>query len=86
MAGLHIRCNSLPCSPHPLLSAYQEHLRTLKDFEAISSISVSNKLNGLLDLHDCTHELIRLPIKQQALAREYSDKCVDNILKGLWGS
>ncbi|KAJ1387937.1 hypothetical protein SESBI_39563 [Sesbania bispinosa] len=82
MAGLHIRCNSLPSPPHPLLSSYEEHLRRLKDSEATSSISVSHKLNGLLDLHDCTDELLQLPIKQQALARECSDKYVDEILEG----
>nr|KYP39179.1 hypothetical protein KK1_039512 [Cajanus cajan] len=83
-SSLHTRCNSLRSVPHPLISQHEEHLRRLKEPEATSSISsssLSNKLNGLLDLQDCTDKLLQLPIKQQALARECSDKCVDEILE-----
>ncbi|KAK7351861.1 hypothetical protein VNO77_11604 [Canavalia gladiata] len=83
-SSLHTRCNSFPSAPHPLISQYEEHLQRLKDCEAASSISSSSlghKLNCLLDIHDCTDELLQLPIKQQTLARECSDKCVDDILE-----
>ncbi|KAK7351856.1 hypothetical protein VNO77_11599 [Canavalia gladiata] len=82
---LHTRCYSLLSAPHSLLSQYEEYLERLKDREAVSSTSsslLSHKLNGLLDIHDCTHKLLQLPIKQQALARECSDKCVDDLLEG----
>ncbi|XP_020231644.1 uncharacterized protein LOC109812161 [Cajanus cajan] len=84
-SSLHTRCNSLPSAPHPLISQHEEHLQRLKDSQATSSISSSSlchKLDGLLDLHDCTDKLLQLPIKQQVLARECSDKCVDDILEG----
>ncbi|XP_020203319.1 uncharacterized protein LOC109788881 [Cajanus cajan] len=84
-SSLHTRCNSLPSAPHPLISQHEEHLQRLKDSQATSSISSSSlchKLNGLLDLHDCTDKLLQFPIKQQALARECSDKCIDDILEG----
>ena len=85
-SSLHIRSNSLPSAPHPLVSQCEEHLQRLKDSEATSSTSpsslVSHKLNGLLDLHECTDKLLQLPIKQQALAGECSEKCVDDLLEG----
>ncbi|KAG5044675.1 hypothetical protein JHK86_014081 [Glycine max] len=84
-SSLHTRCNSLPSTPNPLISQCEEHMQRLQDSAAISSISssssLSHKLNGLLDLHDCTYKLLQVPIKQQALARECSDKCVDDILE-----
>ncbi|XP_057440458.1 uncharacterized protein LOC130732424 [Lotus japonicus] len=75
--SLHIRSNSLPSSPHPLLSEVEEHLQRLKD-----TSSVSHKLNGLLDLHDCIDRLLQLPIKPQELARECNEKRVDDTLEG----
>ncbi|KAK7351859.1 hypothetical protein VNO77_11602 [Canavalia gladiata] len=84
-SSLHTRSNSLPSAPHPLVSQYEEHLQRLKDCESVSSISsssLSHKLNGLLDLHDCTDKLLQLSTKQQALPLECSDKCVEDILEG----
>ncbi|XP_057440460.1 uncharacterized protein LOC130732426 [Lotus japonicus] len=81
-SSLHIRSNSLPSSPHPLVSEIEEHLQRLNDTSSVSSSSISHKLNGLLDLHDCIDKLLQLPIKQQALARECSEKRVDDILEG----
>ncbi|ESW03806.1 hypothetical protein PHAVU_011G043500 [Phaseolus vulgaris] len=84
--SLHIRCNSLPSSPHPLLSQFQDHLQRLKDSEAtrisLSSSSISQNLIGLLDLHDYADKLFQLPTIQQAFAQECSDKCVDVLLEG----
>ncbi|XP_057440459.1 uncharacterized protein LOC130732425 [Lotus japonicus] len=85
-SSLHIRSNSLPSSPHSLVSECEEHLQRLKNTEATSSVPssslVSQKLNGLLDLHDCIDWLLQLPIKQQELARECNDKSVDDTLEG----
>ncbi|QCE16826.1 uncharacterized protein LOC114164616 [Vigna unguiculata] len=79
-SSLHTRSNSFPSAPHPVISQYEEHLQRLKDCEAASSLS--HKLDGLLDLHDCTDKLLHLTSKQQVLARECSDKCVDGLLEG----
>jgi len=87
-SSLHTRSNSFPSAPHPLISQYEEQLRILKDCEATSSISsssLSHKLDGLLDLQDCTDKLLHLTTKQQVLARECSDKCVDDLLEGSLG-
>ncbi|WVZ05424.1 hypothetical protein V8G54_018770 [Vigna mungo] len=59
--------NSFPSAPHPVISQYEEHLQRLKDCEASSSISsssLSHKLDGLLDLHDCTDNFLHLTTKQ----------------------
>ncbi|XP_047168685.1 uncharacterized protein LOC124837387 [Vigna umbellata] len=84
-SSLHTRSNSFPSAPHPVISQYEEHLQRLKDCEASSSVSsssLSHKLDGLLDFHDCTDKLLHLTTKQQVLARECSDKCVDGLLEG----
>ncbi|XP_057752701.1 uncharacterized protein LOC130970590 [Arachis stenosperma] len=79
----HSRHNSLPNAPHPLVSQLEEHLQRLKTSEAtISSSSVSHKLDGLKDLHDCADKLIQLPIEQKALAQECSNKQIDELLEG----
>ncbi|KAK7257958.1 hypothetical protein RIF29_32309 [Crotalaria pallida] len=47
-----------------------------------TSSSISHKLDGLHDLHDCTDKLLQLPTEQQALAQEGSGKCADDLLEG----
>nr|KYP66103.1 hypothetical protein KK1_012387 [Cajanus cajan] len=84
-SSLHLRSNSLPSAPHPFTSQFEEHLQRLKDSEATSSLtssSINYKLNGLRDLHECADKLLQLPITQQALAGECSNKCVDELLDG----
>lgn len=80
--SLHVRSNSFPSSPHPLVSQFEEHLERLKASESAttSSSSLSQKLSGLQDLHECTDKLLQLNITQQVLAREFSQKWVDEIL------
>lgn len=84
--SLHIRCNSLPSAPHPLVSQFQDNLHRLKDSEAtttsFSSSSISHKLNGSQDLHDYADKLLQLPAIQQALALECSNKLIDDLLEG----
>nr|KYP66075.1 hypothetical protein KK1_012358 [Cajanus cajan]KYP66097.1 hypothetical protein KK1_012381 [Cajanus cajan] len=53
--SLHIRCNSLPSSPHPLEgnlipNKFQEHLQRLKDSEATSTSLSSSSKKGLRQL------------------------------------
>lgn len=85
-SSLHIRCNSLPSAPHPLVSQFREHLQRLKDSEAttisFSSSSISHKLNGSQDLHDYADQLLQLPAIQQALTLECSNKLIDDLLEG----
>ncbi|KAK7264279.1 hypothetical protein RJT34_31886 [Clitoria ternatea] len=88
-SSLHIRCNSLPSAPHPLVSQFQEHLQRLKDSEAtstsLSSSSISQKLIGLQDLHNYADKLLQLPTTQQVLAVECSEKWADELLEGSLG-
>ncbi|KAK4275242.1 hypothetical protein QN277_018359 [Acacia crassicarpa] len=81
-SSLHIRSNSLPSSPHPLVSQFEERLNQLKSSESASSSSQSRKLRGLQDLHDCIEKVLQLPITQQDFAREFSNKNVDEVFDG----
>ncbi|KAI9123860.1 hypothetical protein K1719_005160 [Acacia pycnantha] len=80
--SLHVRSNSFPSSPHPLVSQFEEHLKRLKSSESAttSACSLSQKLTGLPDLHEYTDKLLQLNITQQVLAREFSQKWVDELL------
>lgn len=80
----HGRSDSLPSRPHPLMSQLDEHICRLRASEAIStsSTSISHKLDGLQDLHDCVDKLLLLPLTQQGLAQENNRKWVDELLDG----
>jgi hypothetical protein len=83
-SSLHIRSNSLPSTPHPCISQFENNLQRLTSSEgdsSASSSSVCNKLNGLQDLHDCIDKFLQFPIEQQALAQECNEKCVDDLLE-----
>ena len=77
----HARCISLPSAPHPLIPEFNAHLRRLGASEPASS-SISHKLNGLKDLHDCVDNLLLLPLTQQTLALHCDEKWVDELLDG----
>ncbi|WJX45356.1 hypothetical protein P8452_32241 [Trifolium repens] len=82
--ALHLRSNSLPSVPHPLVSQCEDNLQRLKSSEGASSVSSSsicNELNGMQDLHDCIDNLLQLPIEQQALAHECNEKSDDELLE-----
>jgi hypothetical protein len=84
-SSLHIRSNSLPSAPHPLVSQFEDNLKILKNSEGTtssSSSSVCNKLNGMQDLHDCVDKLLQLPMEQHALAQECNEKSVNDLLEG----
>ncbi|XP_062119479.1 uncharacterized protein LOC133833856 [Humulus lupulus] len=84
MAAYHVRSNSFPSKQHPLIPEFDDLLCRLRSFEATSSssTSVSSKLNGLQDLHDCVDKLLSLPLNQQALSKEQNEKEVDVVLDG----
>ena len=79
----HVRSIRLPSRPHPLIPEFDEHLCRLKVPESTcSSSSISHKLSGLKDLHDCADDLLLLPLTQQALAQNCLEKWVDELLEG----
>ncbi|XP_022952632.1 uncharacterized protein LOC111455263 [Cucurbita moschata] len=77
--SFHIRSNSLPSKPHPVVDEVDEHLCRLKASEATSSSSLCQKLDGLQDLHDCIDKLLILPLTHQAIV---DNKSVDELLEG----
>ncbi|WJX51421.1 hypothetical protein P8452_37621 [Trifolium repens] len=83
-SSLHLRSNSLPSAPHPLVSQFEDNLQRLKISDVASSVSSSsicNKLNSMQDLHDCIDNLLQMPIEQQTLAQECNEKSVDDLLE-----
>ena len=71
----YFRSNSLPTRANPLISEFSDHLSRLRCSEATSSssTSLSQKLIGIQDLHDCVDKLLLLPCTQ-ALAQEQHEK------------
>ncbi|EXB95399.1 hypothetical protein L484_014372 [Morus notabilis] len=78
----HVRSNSFPTRPHPLFQRCDEHLCRLGASEATSSSSLSHKLSGLEDLHDCVEKLFQLPLTQQAFVHSRHEKWVDEQVDG----
>ncbi|XP_028752865.1 uncharacterized protein LOC114712484 [Neltuma alba] len=84
-SSLHIRSNSLPSAPHPLVSQFEEHLSRLKSSESASSSSLLHlkaTTQWLTGLHDCIDKVLQLPTTQQDFAREFSSKTFDELLDG----
>ncbi|XP_050365496.1 uncharacterized protein LOC126784033 [Argentina anserina] len=82
-ANYHIRSISLPSKPHPLFQQCEDYLLEIiasSDASSSSSSAISNKLSGLLDLHNCVNELFQLPLTQEAFVRERNEKWVDELL------
>ncbi|KAL4598117.1 hypothetical protein ACB092_11G036200 [Castanea dentata] len=79
----HFRCNSFPTRAHPLISEFNEQLSRVRGSETTSSssTSLSQKLIGLQDLHDCVDILLLLPCTQ-ALAQEQHQKWFNELLDG----
>ncbi|KAI5315205.1 hypothetical protein L3X38_044381 [Prunus dulcis] len=82
--AFHTRSNSFPSRSHPVLQEVDELLCRLRSSEATSasSSSISHKLSGLQDLHDCVDRLLQLPLTQQALAQEQNEKWANELLDG----
>ncbi|CBI37787.3 hypothetical protein VitviT2T_003201 [Vitis vinifera] len=82
-AQYHARSISLPSRPHPLVPEFDKHLCRLRTSQAASSSSsVSHRLSGLKDLHDCVDDLLLLPLTQQTLAHHRHEKWVNELLDG----
>ncbi|PQM33005.1 uncharacterized protein Pyn_01857 [Prunus yedoensis var. nudiflora] len=82
--AFHTRSNSFPSRPHPIVQEVDERVCRLRSSEATStsSSSISHKLSGLQDLHDCVDRLLQLPLTQQALAQEQNEKWANELLDG----
>lgn len=80
----HARSNSFPTRPHPLILQCNEHLCRLEasDAPSSSSSSLSGKLIGLQDLHDCVEKLLQLPQMQGAFVQRCPDRWVEELLDG----
>ncbi|KAJ7967096.1 hypothetical protein O6P43_011401 [Quillaja saponaria] len=80
----HARSNSFPSRQHPIFLQCNEHLCRLDDSDTTSSSSssVSHELSGLQDLLVCVEKLFQLPLTQQAISQESSEKWVDEVLDG----
>ncbi|KAK0595335.1 hypothetical protein LWI29_005666 [Acer saccharum] len=74
----HARSNSLPSRSHPFVSEIDQYFCGLKAISEATSSSISLKLQGLQDLHDCVDKLLLLP----TLAQEKNEKCVNELLDG----
>ena len=79
----HFRSNSFPTTENPLISEFNDQLSRLRCSEktSSSSTSLSQKLIGLQDLHDCVDNLLLLPVAQ-ALAKEQHEKWFNELLDG----
>ncbi|KAL6214122.1 hypothetical protein ACLB2K_013560 [Fragaria x ananassa] len=80
----HTRSNSFPSRAHPIIEEANEQLCRLRSSAATStsSSSISHKLSGLQDLHECVERLLQLPLNQQAIAQEKHQKCTNELLDG----
>ena len=82
-ASYHARSISLPSRPHPLIPEFDELLCRLRASGATSSSSsISHKLSGLRDLHDCVDNLLLLPFTQQTLTQCRQEQWVNELLDG----
>ncbi|KAL4037647.1 uncharacterized protein E5676_scaffold142G003680 [Cucumis melo var. makuwa] len=77
----HVRSNSLPSKPHPVVDEVNENLCRLRASEEATSSysSLCQKLDGLQDLQDSIDKLLLLPLTHQALV---DNKSVDELLEG----
>lgn len=82
----HVRSNSFPSRPHPLIQQCNAHLcrlaASVATSSASSSSSISHKLSGLEDLHDCVDRLLLLPLAQKVFVQGRKEKWVDELLDG----
>ncbi|CAN0845460.1 hypothetical protein LINGRAHAP2_LOCUS4136 [Linum grandiflorum] len=71
--SFHVRSNSLPSRPHPIVSEVEENICRLRS-------SISDNLRNLQDLHECVDKLFELPLNQQALVQD--QKFLNQLLDG----
>ena len=79
----HVRSNSFPSNSHPLLQQCNDHLKRLGSSDGTcSSSTVSLKLSGIEDLHDCVEKLLQLQSSQQAFSQGRGERWVDQLVDG----
>ncbi|KAK4757165.1 hypothetical protein SAY87_007292 [Trapa incisa] len=79
----HSRSNSLPSRPHPVISQLEESLHSIRialETGCSSPSSLSQKLNGLENLHESVDELLLLPLVQHAFSQQIHGGWVDELL------
>lgn len=79
----HARSVSLPSRPHILASQFDDCLEKLNASEVVcSSNAISNKLHGLVDLHECIDQLLELQSTQQIILNECERDWVGQVMDG----
>ncbi|CAN0845466.1 hypothetical protein LINGRAHAP2_LOCUS4136 [Linum grandiflorum] len=78
--SFHVRSNSLPSRPHPIVSEVEENICRLRSSQSASTSSISDNLRNLQDLHECVDKLFELPLNQQALVQD--QKFLNQLLDG----
>ncbi|CAN0845442.1 hypothetical protein LINGRAHAP2_LOCUS4134 [Linum grandiflorum] len=73
VTSFHVRSNSLPSTPHPIVSEVEENICRLRS-------SIFENLRNLQDVHDCVDKLFQLPLNQQALVQD--QKFLNQLLDG----
>ncbi|KAK4761346.1 hypothetical protein SAY87_006239 [Trapa incisa] len=79
----HIRSNSLPSRPHPVIMQLEKDLHSLRASETTcATSSLASKLHSLQDLHECADTLLSLPLVQKAFTQKNGQRWVDELLDG----
>lgn len=79
----HARSNSLPPRPHPAISRLEKFLHSLSASETnCSTSSLTGKISGLEDLHECVDKLLLLPLVQKVFTQQNDGRSVDALLDG----
>ncbi|CAN0845446.1 hypothetical protein LINGRAHAP2_LOCUS4134 [Linum grandiflorum] len=80
VTSFHVRSNSLPSTPHPIVSEVEENICRLRSSQSASTSSIFENLRNLQDVHDCVDKLFQLPLNQQALVQD--QKFLNQLLDG----
>ncbi|PON66204.1 hypothetical protein PanWU01x14_110700, partial [Parasponia andersonii] len=85
-SNFHVRSNSLPSKPHPVIEECNNLLTRLGEAsQATSSSFIAQKVGGLEDLQLCVEKLLQLPLSQQAFVQGPQEKCVNELVDGSLG-
>ncbi|TQE01755.1 hypothetical protein C1H46_012699 [Malus baccata] len=80
--AFHTRSNSFPSRRHPIIQEIDEHLCRLRSSKdtSTSSSSISHKLSGLQDLHDCVEKWLS---QKYLSSRKMVKKAIQKAMKNL---
>ncbi|CAM8974309.1 unnamed protein product [Rhodiola kirilowii] len=81
---VHARSVSLPSRAHLLASQFDVCLEKLNASEVTCSsyAMISDKLHGIIDLHECVDQLLKLQSTQQIVLSECHKEWVDKVMDG----